>query len=153
MIKNIFFFIIFISFSYQLHAGIYKQVDANGNVTYSNVPSSNGKKVDLPSIVVVPSVNSEEIDDRIVKRRESAKIDEHREELQKKISEEEEGLNEVKNEYKGGEPDRLGSERNYQRYLNRVEQLREEINVRERNLNLLRDELRKIPQKSNNSFR
>mgnify|MGYP003489090312 CR=1 FL=1 len=88
MIKNIFFFIIFISFSYQLHAGIYKQVDANGNVTYSNVPSSNGKKVDLPAIVVVPSVNSEEIDDRIVKRRESAKIDEHREELQKKISEE-----------------------------------------------------------------
>lgn len=148
MIKNILFFIILIFFSYPIQAGIYKQVDTDGNVTYSNVPSNNAKKIDLPAIVVVPSVNSDEIDDRITKRRESAKIDGHREELEKKISDEENRLNEVKNEYKDGEPDRLGSERNYQRYLNRVERLREEINVRERNLNLLREELRKIPLKS-----
>lgn len=148
MIKNIFSFIAIISFSYPAQAGIYKHIDAQGNVTYSNVPSSSAKKIDLPAIVVVPSVNSDEIDDRIVKRRESAKIEEQREQLQNKISEEEKRLNEVKSEYKDGEPDRLGSERNYQRYLNRVERLREEINARERNLNLLRDEFQKIPTKS-----
>lgn len=148
MIKNILSFILFIFFSYSIHAGIYKQVDTEGNVTYSNVPSNNAKKIDLPAIVVVPSVSSDEIDDRIARRRESAKIDEQRQELEKKISDEENRLNEVKSEYKNGEPDRLGSERNYQRYLNRVERLREEINVRERNLNLLREELRKVPLKT-----
>ncbi|MBL8497790.1 DUF4124 domain-containing protein [Nitrosomonas sp. JL21] len=147
MIKNLLFFIT-LSFAYPALAGIYKQVDRDGSVTYSNVPSDSAKKVDLPAIVVVPAVNSNEIDERITKRRESAKIDEQREEIQKKIAEEESRLNEIKNEYKDGEPDRLGSERNYQRYLNRVERLREEINVRERNLNLLREELRKIPSKN-----
>lgn len=130
-------------------AGVYKHVDEKGNVTYSNVPSSNAKKIDLPPIVVVPSpsVNSGEIEERIAKRRESMKLDEQREQLQNKISEEEKRLHEVKNEYKDGVPDRLGSERNYQRYLNRVERLREEINVRERNLSILRNELQNLPNK------
>lgn len=75
------------------------------------------------------------------------KLDEQREQLQNKISEEEKRLHEVKNEYKDGVPDRLGSERNYQRYLNRVERLREEINVRERNLSILRNELQNLPNK------
>ncbi|HLP80373.1 MAG TPA: DUF4124 domain-containing protein [Nitrosomonas sp.] len=147
IIKNSLLLVVLIFFSVQLQAEVYKQIDANGNITYTNVPSGNGKKLDLPAIVVVPSTKSEEIDDRIIKRRESFKIDDLREELYRKISDEENRLNEVKNEYKNGEPDRLGSERNYQRYLNRVERLREEINVRERNLNLLREEARKIPSK------
>lgn len=147
IIKNSLLLVVLIFFSVQLQAEVYKQIDANGNITYTNVPSGNGKKLDLPAIVVVPSTKSEEIDDRIIKRRESVKIDDLREELYRKISDEENRLNEVKNEYKNGEPDRLGSERNYQRYLNRVERLREEINVRERNLNLLREEARKIPSK------
>ena len=147
IIKNSLLLVVLIFFSVQLQAEVYKQIDTNGNITYTNVPSGNGKKLDLPAIVVVPSTKSEEIDDRIIKRRESVKIDDLREELYRKISDEENRLNEVKNEYKNGEPDRLGSERNYQRYLNRVERLREEINVRERNLNLLREEARKIPSK------
>jgi len=57
-------------------------------------------------------------------------------------------LNEIKNEYKDGVPDRLGSERNYQRYLNRVERLKEEINVRENNLNVLKKELQNLPVKT-----
>lgn len=57
-------------------------------------------------------------------------------------------MNEIKNEYKDGVPDRLGSERNYQRYLNRVERLKEEINVRENNLNVLKKELQNLPVKT-----
>lgn len=130
-------------------AGVYKHIDERGNVTYSNIPSSNSKKIDLPPIVVIPSTDSGDIDDRIIKRRENARIEEQREQMQSKISEEENRLNEVKSEYKDGIPDRLGSERNYQRYLNRVERLREEISVREKNLNMLRNELEKLPGKSN----
>ncbi len=131
-------------------AGVYKHVDEKGNVTYSNIPSNNAKKIDLPPIVVVPSpsVNTGEIEERIAKRRDSMKLEEQREQLQGKISEEEKRLNEVRDEYKDGVPDRLGSERNYQRYLNRVERLRDEINVRERNLNVLRNELQNLPVKT-----
>ena len=149
MKKNNFLFIALVFFSCLIQAGVYKHIDERGNVTYSNIPSSNSKKIDLPPIVVVPSTVSGDIDDRIMKRRENARIEEQREQMQSKISEEENRLNEVKNEYKDGIPDRLGSERNYQRYLNRVERLREEINVREKNLNILRNEFEKLPGKSN----
>ncbi len=146
--KKLLFLIALVSFSYLSQADIYKHTDKHGNVTYSNVPSNNAKKIDLPPIVVVPSVNSGEIEDRIAKRRESIKLEEQREQLQSKISEQEKHLNEVKDEYKEGIPDRLGSERNYQRYLDRVEQLKEEINVREKNLDMLKNELQKLPEKS-----
>ncbi|AEJ02139.1 hypothetical protein Nit79A3_2367 [Nitrosomonas sp. Is79A3] len=149
MKRNNFLFIALILFSCLAQAGVYKHIDERGNVTYSNIPSSNSKKIDLPPIVVVPSTDSGDIDDRIIKRRENARIEEQREQMQSKISEEENRLNEVKSEYKEGIPDRLGSERNYQRYLNRVERLREEISVREKNLNMLRNELEKLPGKSN----
>ncbi len=130
------------------YAGIYKHTDENGNVSYSNIPSSDSKRIDLPPIIVVPPVDTGEVEDRIVKRRESMKLNEQREQLQNKIAEEEAQLNDVKNEYKDGMPDRLGSERNYQRYLNRVERLREEISARERNLELMRNDLDKMPGKT-----
>ena len=148
MKRNYLIFIALASFSCLTQAGVYKHIDEQGNVTYSNVPSGNAKKVDLPPIVVVPSVNSGEIDERIIKRRESNKLEEQREEMLSKITEEERRLSEVREEYKDGVPDRLGSERNYQRYLDRVERLREEINARERNLDVLRNELRNLPEKS-----
>lgn len=149
MKRNNFLFIALVLFSCLAQAGVYKHIDERGNVTYSNIPSNNSKKIDLPPIVVVPSIDSGDIDDRIMKRRENTRIDEQREQMQSKISEEENRLNEVRNEYKDGVPDRLGSERNYQRYLNRVERLREEINAREKNLNMLKNELEKLPGKSN----
>lgn len=148
MKRNYLIFIALASLSCLTQAGVYKHIDEQGNVTYSNVPSGNAKKVDLPPIVVVPSVNSGEIDERIIKRRESNKLEEQREEMLSKITEEERRLSEVREEYKDGVPDRLGSERNYQRYLDRVERLREEINVRERNLDILRNEFRNLPEKS-----
>ena len=146
--KKLLFLIALVSFPCLTQAGVYKHIDEHGNVTYSNVPSNNARRIDLPPIVVVPSVKSEEIEDRIAKRRESIKIEEQREQLQGKISEQEKRLNEVKDEYKEGMPDRLGSERNYQRYLDRVERLREEISVRAKNLDMLKNELQKLPEKS-----
>lgn len=144
------FLIAFVFFSCSTHAGIYKHVDDQGNVTYSNIPSNNAKQLNLPPIVVVPPVDSGEVEDRIAKRRESMKLEEQKEKLQSRISEEEKRLNEVKNEYKDGNPDRLGSERNYQRYLDRVERLRTEIDRRESNLNILKKELNDL-QKKNSS--
>lgn len=149
MKANWLLFLIFVCFPFSLYAGIYKHVDAQGKVTYSNIPSDHSKRVDLPPIVVVPAIDSHDMEERLVKRRETTKINEQREEIENKISEEEKLLAEIRSEYKDGEPDRLGSERNYQRYLNRVERLKEEINVRERNLDILRNELRNVPDLKN----
>ncbi|MBS0587758.1 DUF4124 domain-containing protein [Nitrosomonas sp.] len=148
MKRNTGLFAALFSLSCTIQAGVYKHVDEHGNVTYSNVPSSNAKKIALPPLVVVPSVDSGNVEERIAKRREAMKIGEQREQIQSKITEEEKRLNEVKSEYKDGNPDRLGSERNYQRYLNRVERLREEIDAREKNLNSLRKELQELSSSS-----
>jgi len=138
-------FIFLANFSCLAFSGVYKQIDKDGNVTYTNVRSHDAKKVDLPPIVVVPKIDSQDIDTRIKNRRESTKNNEQRETIERKISEESARLDEVKQEYKNGEPDRLGSERNYQRYLDRVERLKEEINIREKNLETLKQELKNIP--------
>ena len=122
----------------QALSGVYKQIDEHGNVTYSNVQSNNAEKVDLPPIVVVPSVDADGVDDRI--------ITEQRNALEQKIAEETELLASIKAEYNDGNPDRLGSERNYQRYLNRVERLKKEISLREANLQALQRQLKELPQ-------
>lgn len=148
MPRNYFLFITLALFSsLSSYAGVYKHIDEDGNVTYSNIPSNDSRRIDLPPIIVVPPVDTGEVEDRIAKRRESMKLREQREQLQNKIAEEEAQLNEVKSEYKDGMPDRLGSERNYQRYLNRVDRLREEISARERNLELMKNDLGKMPDK------
>jgi len=147
MPRNYFLLITLALFSNLSYGGVYKHTDENGNVTYSNIPSNDSKRIDLPPIIVVPPVDTGEVEDRIAKRRESMKLREQREQLQNKISEEETQLNEVKSEYKDGMPDRLGSERNYQRYLNRVDRLREEISAREKNLELMKNDLGKMPEK------
>lgn len=147
MPRNNFLFITLVFFSSLSYADVYKQIDEHGNVTYSNIPSNDAKRIDLPSIIVVPPVDLGAVEERIEKRRESMKLETQREQLQNKIAEEENQLNEIKNEYKDGMPDRLGSERNYQRYLNRVNRLREEISAREKNLELMKDDLEKMPGK------
>ncbi len=136
---------IIISYSCFAFSGMYKQVDEHGNVTYSNVRSLDAKEVDLPSIIVVPSADSDDIDARIKNRLENTRNNEQRETIERQITEESNRLDKIKKEYKGGAPDRLGSERNYQRYLDRVERLKEEISVREKNLHTLKYELQNLP--------
>jgi hypothetical protein len=50
-------------------------------------------------------------------------------------------LQELKKEFNGGEPERRGDERNYQKYLDRVEKLKEDIQRSEGNLKSLDREL------------
>lgn len=135
-----------LSYAFQAFSGVYKEVDEQGNVTYSNVHSKDAQKVDLPPIITVPSVDSQGVDARFKKRRENNRIQERREELKQKIAEKSDQLAAIRAEYKDGNPDRLGSERNYQRYLDRVERLKKEISVREANLEALQLELQKLPE-------
>ena len=53
-------------------------------------------------------------------------------------------LAEIRKEYNNGEPDRLGSERNYQRYLDRVQRLKDDIARSETNIATIKKEIAAI---------
>jgi len=65
--------------------------------------------------------------------------------LESELKREEERLAELKREYNNGEPERQGSERNYQRYLDRVADLKNSIARREADVEALKRELAKLP--------
>jgi hypothetical protein len=64
--------------------------------------------------------------------------------LEDELRKEQERLANLQGEYKNGEPDRLGNERNYQKYLDRVQQLKQDIERTEGNLATIRRELAAI---------
>ena len=147
-INSILFLILFATSNSAL-TGVYKHVDKDGNITYSNMRSNNAKAVDLPSLTVVPAIQTEAVNSIIERRKESTSIKRQRKDIEIQIADEENHLTELKNEYKNGTPDRLGSERNYQRYLDRVERLKGEIAVRESNLSILQQSLKDIQNHNN----
>ncbi len=58
---------------------------------------------------------------------------------------EESKLTELKSEFKNGDPARLGDERNYQKYLDRVADMKAQILRKEADIAALKRELAKLP--------
>jgi chromosome segregation ATPase len=65
--------------------------------------------------------------------------------LEGELRREEERLAELKREYNNGEPERLGNERNYQKYLDRVADLKSSIARKESDIAAIKRELAKLP--------
>ncbi|MEK8085225.1 hypothetical protein WNB94_02320 [Aquabacterium sp. A3] len=68
--------------------------------------------------------------------------------LEAELRKEEEALTGLRQEYNNGQPERRGDEKNYQKYLDRVEQLKAEIARRESNVASLKRELGKFSSAS-----
>jgi len=66
--------------------------------------------------------------------------------LEAELKKEEEQLAALQKEYNNGEPERLGDERNYQKYLDRVAALKAALARKESDVAALRRELAKQPQ-------
>jgi hypothetical protein len=66
--------------------------------------------------------------------------------LGEELRREEQRLDELRKEYNNGQPERLGSERNYQRYLDRVAEMRAAVERKEADVAALRRELAKLVQ-------
>lgn len=64
--------------------------------------------------------------------------------LEAELRKEEEALASLNAEYKNGQPDRLGNERNYQKYLDRVAELKDAITRKEADIASIRRELGKL---------
>ena len=129
---------------------------------YQNAPGPRCKALDLPTLSTIPAPklpaqparqgavnggaaggaatgagNFPRVDASAQKSRDS----DRRAILGNELRSEEARLVELRAEYNNGEPERLGSERNYQRYLDRVQRLKDDIARTEASIASLRREL------------
>jgi hypothetical protein len=140
-INSIVFLALF-SFSCTTQSEVYKLVDENGNVTYSNTPLKDSRKLSLPPLIVMPRTD---LESKIRAPKPAENYNEKpRKVVKKMIADEVKLLEDKKKEYNDGEPERFGSERNYQRYLDRIQRLKEEIVLHEENIRSLEIELQDL---------
>ncbi len=85
-------------------------------------------------------------DSRVSPADQRARDGEARAILQAELRREEERLAALKKEYNNGEPERLGNERNYQKYLDRVAEMKAGIARKEADIASIRREIDKLPQ-------
>ncbi len=130
-------------------AQIYRCESADGTPLYQNAPGKNCKALDLPSLTTVPSVRTPATRTasapadfpRVDAAAQRSRDSDRRKILQDELDREQARLEEFRKEFNGGEPERLGNERNYQKYLDRVERLKSDIARSEANVASLRREL------------
>ena len=140
-INSIVFLALF-SFSCTTQSEVYKLVDENGNVTYANSPLRDSKKLSLPPLTVMPKTN---LESKVKTPKSSGNYNkEQRKIIKKKITDEKKFLEDKRKEYNDGKPERFGSERNYQRYLDRIQRLKDEIVLHEENIKGLEIELQDL---------
>lgn len=125
--------------------------DADGNVTYSNiteVPPKNAEKIRCfkeagPTEAAPPRTAKPNREDfpRVDRETQRERDDGRRRILEEELAQEQELLVDAQKQLKEQESIRLGSERNYQRYLDRVQPYREAVEKHQRNVEALQREL------------
>lgn len=133
--------------SQAVYADIYKLVDENGRVTYSNTPLKGAKKLNLEPISTIappkpkPAAatpqNFPRVDNETQKKRDGTR----RDILEQELATERKSLEEARKALAEGEATRLGDERNYQKYLDRVQGLKDSVALHEKNIDALNKEL------------
>lgn len=126
-------------------ADIYKKVDEEGRVTYSNVPSKGAQKLNLEPINTVPSSkpstqppgNFPKVDAETQKGRDSIR----RQVLEDELAQEMKQLDEAKKALAEAEATRLGDERNYQKFLDRVQPFKDAVADHKKNIDALKEEI------------
>ena len=129
------------------HADIYMSVDENGRKTYTNFPKKGAKKLNLdpPSTIAAPKPRPPtatppgfpRVDGDIQKQRDGTR----RGILEQELAAERNLLDEAKKALVEGEATRQGDERNYQKYLDRVQGLKDNVTLHEKNVEALNKEL------------
>lgn len=129
------------------HADIYKLVGEDGRVTYSNTPLKGAKKINLeplstisppkPKPAAATPQNFPRVDNETQKKRDNMR----RDILEQELAAEQKLLEEARKNLAEGEATRLGNERNYQKYLDRVQGLKDNVTLHEKNVDALNKEL------------
>ena len=92
-----------------------------------------------------PTTASRSPDARIDPAAQRARDSDSRRILEAELRREEDRLADLRREYNNGEPERQGNERNYQKYLDRVADLKSSIARKESDIAAIKRELGKLP--------
>ena len=125
-------------------AEIYKYIDENGRVTYTNIPKKGAKKIDLDPISAAKTrkstgpIDFPKVDNQTQKKRDDLRQQILRDEL----ASEEKSYADAQVALKEGEAPRVGEEaRNYPKYLARLKRLQENAFLHQKNIAALKKEL------------
>jgi hypothetical protein len=126
-------------------ADIYKKVDEEGRVTYSNVPSKGAQKLNLEPLNTIPSSkpnaqppgNFPKVDAETQKNRDKVR----RQVLEDELAQEMNQLEDAKKALAEAESTRTGEERNYQKFLDRVQPFKDTVAEHQKNIDALKEEL------------
>ncbi len=128
-------------------ADTYVCTDANGVKTFTNmVGEGKGcKKVDLPTLTTFPAPKRSakapsdfpKVDEATQKKRDA----ERKQILADELRSEQQKLSDLTTQYNNGEPDRNGNERNYAKYQDRTQSLKDELTRTQQNVDALQREL------------
>lgn len=133
--------------------GVFKCTDRDGNVTYGNTGDVKGcKKIETDTGNTAPfpkaaagapakSTTAARSDNT-----QRARDTDRKRILQEELAAEEKKLAELKREFNGGEPERKGDEKNFQRYQDRTDKLKADVSRGESNVESLRRELGSIKE-------
>ena len=129
-----------------LAEGVYLCTQPNGVREYRNTGDTRGcRRLDLEPLSQIPGPALQaradpafpRIDSQVQKRRDQDRL----QILLDEVRAEESKLADLRKEYQNGEPERLGSERNYAKYQERVTLMRDDIARTEKNIEALRREI------------
>ena len=144
---------------------IYKCVDQNGRVEFTDINKPGCKVLDLPGYVAstpapapraapavtmrqgaarAPAATAPSNFPRVDNATQRARDDDRRAILQDELRSEEKKLAELKQVFNNGEPERQGNEKNYAKYQERVAQMRDNIGRSEKNIDALKREIANI---------
>jgi hypothetical protein len=139
---------------------IYKCIDDNGRVEFTDTSKRGCKVLDLPGSIPAapaprtrPAVTARQGSapavspaafPRVDSAQQRARDDDRRTILNDELRNEEKKLVDLRRDFNNGEPERQGNERNYAKYQERVVQMRDSIGRAERNIEALKRELANI---------
>ncbi len=134
---------------------VYLCTDAKGNKEYTNTPTSKGcKKMALPGLTTMQmpkktsanGTNSNKTETpasfpKVNEQTQRSRDSDRKQILQDELKAEEQKLANIKSEYKAGEPDRLGGEKNQAVYQERTAKIKEDLDRSEKNVEALKREI------------
>jgi multidrug resistance efflux pump len=129
-------------------ADIYKRVDANGNVTYSNTPIKGGKKIELEPLPTMAPFKANEADTtRINHATQKSRDNQRRQILEDEMATEQRALEEARQKLKDAQDNPQMSHANGKTFRNvegqdqAVQAAQEQVSLHERNVEALKMEL------------
>ena len=136
-------------------ADIYKCVGADGQVTYSNMPDKNCKRLSFDPIPAASPASPAAARPaartptpasfpKVEENAQKARDNDRRRILESELEAEQKNLAQAKKELADQEAVRSGDERNYQKVLDRLQPFKDKVALHERNIEAIQKELARL---------